>query len=80
MHDEDHLAGLKQKRPLQKAAPATNLKSRLGLGHGAALKGEKDEVSAAADAEFIEQVRDVEFYSALGNVEFAGDFLIRKIF
>ena len=50
------------------------------MGHGAALEGEKDKVSAAADAEFVEQVGDVEFHGALGDVEFAGDFLVRKIF
>ena len=47
----------------------------LGLGH-ATLKGQKDQVSAAANAEFIEQVGDVKFDGAFGNIEFAGDFLV----
>ncbi len=50
------------------------------MGHSPALEGEKDEVSAAANAEFVEQVGDVKFHGALGDVEFAGDFLVRKIF
>ena len=49
------------------------------LGGGAALEGEEDEVSAAADTEFIEQVGDVEFYCALGDVELARDFLVGEI-
>jgi len=49
------------------------------LGHGAALKGEEDEVGAAADAELVEQIGDVEFDGALGDVELAGDFLVGKI-
>jgi hypothetical protein len=52
---------------------------RSGLGH-AALEGEEDKVSAAADTEFVEQVGDVEFHSTLGDVEFAGDFLVGEIF
>jgi len=49
------------------------------LGHGAALEGEKNEVGAAADTEFIEQVGDVKLNGALGDVELAGDFLVGKI-
>ena len=50
----------------------------LGLGH-AALKGQKDQVSAAANAELIEQVGHVKFYGAFGNIELAGDFLVGEI-
>jgi len=48
-------------------------------GH-AALECEEDEIGAAADSEFVEQVGDVELYGALGDVELAGDFLVGKIF
>ncbi len=48
-------------------------------GH-AALKGEQDQIGAAADAELAEQIGDVKFYGALGNIEFAGDFLVGEIF
>jgi hypothetical protein len=51
-----------------------------GFGGHAALEGQEDKVSAAADAEFIEQVGDVEFNSALGDVELAGDFLVGEVF
>ena len=50
-----------------------------GLGSQAALESEKDEVGAAANSEFVEQVGDVKFHGALGDVEFAGDFLVGKI-
>jgi len=52
---------------------------RLGRGH-AALKSEENQVGAAANAEFAEQIGDVKFYGAFGDVEFAGDFFIGKIF
>ena len=50
----------------------------LGLGE-TALKGQQDQIGAAADAKFVEQVRDVELDGALGDIEFAGDFLVGKI-
>ena len=50
----------------------------LGLSH-ATLKGQEDQVGATANAKFIEQVGDVKLYSSLGNIEFAGDFLVGKI-
>ena len=46
-------------------------RARLGLGE-AALKGQQDKISAAADAELVEQVRDVELDGALSDIEFAG--------
>jgi len=46
----------------------------------AALEGKKNEVGTAAHAEFVEQVRNVKFHGAFGNVELAGDFFIGKIF
>jgi hypothetical protein len=51
----------------------------LSLGH-AALEGQENQVGAAADAEFAEEIGDVKFHGALGNVEFAGDFLVREVF
>ena len=54
-------------------------KSKSGSGH-AALEGEEDQVCTAADAEFAEQVGNVKFHSTLGDVEFASDFLVGKIF
>jgi hypothetical protein len=59
--------------------PQKNDHTRGLRGGHAALEGEEDQVGAAADAEFAEQVRDVKFYGALGNVEFAGDFFVGKI-
>src|SRR5260221_11050036 len=54
--------------------------SELGLGlRQAALKSEKNEIGAAADAKFVEQIRDVELDRALSDIEPAGDFFIRKI-
>ena len=50
------------------------------MGHGTALEGQEDEVGAAANAEFVEQIRNVEFYGALGDVELAGNLFVRKIF
>ena len=49
-------------------------------GRHAALESQKDQVGAAAHAEFAEEVGDVKLYGALGDVEFAGDFLVGKIF
>ena len=46
----------------------------------ASLEGEKDQIGTAANAEFAEEIGDVEFNSALGNVELAGDFLVGEIF
>jgi hypothetical protein len=46
----------------------------------AALEGEKNQIGASADAEFAEEIRDVKFYGAFGDVEFAGDFFVGKIF
>ena len=40
----------------------------------AALEGEQDQICAAANAEFAEEIGDVKFYGAFGDVEFAGDF------
>jgi hypothetical protein len=50
-----------------------------GLGGEAALEGEEDEISAAANTKFGEEVGDVEFDGALGDIEFAGDFLVGEI-
>jgi hypothetical protein len=49
------------------------------LGH-AALEGQEDEIGAAADAEFVEEIRDVEFDGALGDIELAGDLFVGEIF
>ena len=54
-------------------------RKRLRRRH-AALESEKDQIGAAADAEFAEEIGDVKFYGALGDVEFAGDFFVGKIF
>ena len=51
----------------------------LRLRH-AALEGEKNQVGTAADSEFAEKIGDVKLYRAFGDVEFAGDFLVGKIF
>ena len=51
----------------------------LRLGH-AALESEEDQVGATADAKFAKEIRNVKFYRALGDVEFAGDFFVGKIF
>jgi hypothetical protein len=76
--DSERAEGTEKKGHPQKD-DATDGKRRSGGGH-TALEGEKDEVSAAADAEFAEEVGDVKFYGALGDVQFAGDFLVGKIF
>ena len=49
-----------------------------GLGQST-LEGKKDQVGAAAHAEFVQQIRYVKLDSALGNVELVGDFLVREI-
>jgi len=54
-------------------------KVMLALGH-AALEGQEDEVGAAANPKFAEQIGDMEFYGALGNVQTAANFFIGKIF
>jgi len=59
--------------------PSGNVDCGLGLRH-AALEGEKNQIGAAADAEFAEEIGDVKFYSAFGDVEFAGDFFVGKVF
>jgi len=59
--------------------PPEKVDCGLRLRH-AALEGEKDQIGAAADAEFAEEIRDVKFYGAFGDVEFAGDFFVGKIF
>ena len=46
----------------------------------AALVAKKNQVSAAANAEFREQVGNVKFHGALGNVKPIRDFLVRKVF
>src|SRR6202030_100935 len=51
----------------------------LALGH-AALEGQEDQVSAAADAKLAEQIGNVKFYGALGNVQTAANFFVGKIF
>ena len=51
----------------------------LRLRH-AALEGEKNQVGTAADSEFAEKIGDVKLYRAFGDVEFAGDFFVGKIF
>src|SRR6266404_3774265 len=58
--------------------PNLQFRQRLNLGQ-TALEGKKNQIGAAADAEFVEQVRNVELHGAFGNVELAGDFLVRKI-
>ncbi len=55
------------------------MRRRLRLGQ-AALEGKQNQVGAAADTEFVEQVRNVELYGAFGDVELAGDLFVRKIF
>jgi len=55
-------------------------RKELEFGGHAALEGEEDEVGAAAYTEFVEQVGDVKFNGAFGDVELAGDFLVGKIF
>jgi len=44
------------------------------------LEGQQDQVGTAADAKLVEEIGDVEFYRAFGDVEFAGDFFVGKIF
>src|ERR1700686_3193488 len=51
----------------------------LALGH-ATLERQKDKIGAAANAKLAEQIGDMEFYGALGDVQTAANFLIGKIF
>src|SRR5262249_41617550 len=46
----------------------------------AALVRQQDQVGAAPDPELAEEIRDVEFYRALGDVEAAGDFFVGEVF
>jgi hypothetical protein len=45
----------------------------------AALEGEQDQICATADAEFAEEIGNMKFYGALGDIELAGDFFVGKI-
>src|ERR1700739_195637 len=45
-----------------------------------ALEGQEDEVGAAAHAEFVEQIGNVKLYGALGDIQLAGDLLVREVF
>src|SRR6267154_5422994 len=54
-------------------------RQRLNLRQ-AALEGEKNQVGTAAHTELVEQVRNVKFHGAFGDIELVGDFLVRKIF
>src|SRR5579872_396352 len=49
-------------------------------GDPAVLIAEENQVGPAAYAEFLEKIRNVEFYGTLRNVQTLGDFLVRKIF
>src|SRR6185437_730248 len=53
---------------------------RRSVRGGAALIAEQNQVRAAANAEFGEQVRDVELHRALGDVQAVGHFLVCEIF
>ena len=44
------------------------------------MEGQEDEVGAAADSEFVQEIGDVELYGAFGDVQFAGNFFVGKIF
>src|SRR5882762_6161847 len=46
----------------------------------AALKGKKNEVGTAAHAELAEQIGNVKFHGAFGNVELVGNLFVGKIF
>src|SRR5713101_7468107 len=48
-------------------------------GGAAALEAQQNQIGAAADSEFAEQVGDMELDGALGNVQLAGDFLVGQI-
>src|SRR5580704_7737986 len=54
--------------------------SKLGDGGHAALERQKDQVGAAAYSELAEQVGDVKFHGALGDVELASDLFVGEIF
>src|SRR5438309_509541 len=55
------------------------IRQRLSLRQ-AALKGKKNEVGAAANTKFVEQVRNVKLHGALCNIELVGDFFVGKMF
>ena len=57
-----------------------SFRGKLSDGRHAALECQQDEVGAAADTEFAEQIRDVKFHRALGDIELAGDFFVGEIF
>jgi len=65
---------------MQSLAQQDAERRRLEFGGHAALERQEDEVGATADTEFVEQVGNVKFYGAFGNVELAGDFFVGKIF
>ena len=44
-----------------------------------ALVAEQDQVGPTADAEFCQEIRDVELDGALGNVEAVGDFFVGQV-
>ena len=55
--------------------------AKLWLCSGAAaLVTKQDQVGAATNAKFSQQIRDVEFHGAFGNVQAVGDFFICEIF
>ena len=45
----------------------------------AALVAEQDQVGPTADAEFCQEIGDVELDGALGNVEAVGDFFVGQV-
>ena len=57
------------------------LKAGTNLGsYSAALVAEQDQICPAANSEFGEQIGDVEFDRAFGDVQTIAHFLVRKIF
>src|ERR1700694_4129997 len=44
------------------------------------LVTKQDEVGPAADSKLAQQVRDVKFYSAFGDVEFVSNLLVGQVF
>jgi hypothetical protein len=82
-------AAMRRKREEVVASPAPTIVSEerppekmdcgLRLRH-TALESEKNQIGAAADAEFAEEIGDMKFYGAFGDVEFAGDLFVGKIF
>src|SRR5258708_5546020 len=45
----------------------------------AALERQQNQVRAAPDAEFIEQIRNVKLHRTFRDIQLAGDFLVRKV-